>query len=119
MERDTNDPLLARKAREGLEREKRKPPFSPSPCSVEFTGRQVIENKLMTALEDEGTVAILASKDDLELMVAALRKYKHRRAEGMAFDYQQLLDAAFPPNDKVSYHADNEGEAHGKDTNDK
>jgi len=63
---------------------------------VEFTGRQVIENKLLTALEDGGTVAVLANKGDLEVMVAALRKYRHRRAEQLAKDMQQLLDAAFP-----------------------
>jgi hypothetical protein len=32
---------------------------------------------------------------------------------------RQYWPMARRPNDKVSYHADNAGEAHGKDTNDK
>lgn len=69
-----------------------------SPCSVEFTGRQVIEKKLLTALAEDGTVAIIANKDDLEVMVAALSKYRHRRADELAKGMKQLLDAAFPRN---------------------
>jgi len=65
-------------------------------CAVQSTSRQVIENKLLTALEDDGVVAALLNKEDLEVMISALSKYRHRRAEQLAKDMQQLRDAAFP-----------------------
>lgn len=80
------------------------------PNTVELTSRKVIERKLLTALEEGNQVAILASKQDLEDMIAALYGYelgewigsntlsweahlKRRRAlaDGMA----QLLKEAF------------------------
>lgn len=76
----------------------------PSPCSVSAVKRQVIENKLLAALDDRGKVAILATEEDLEIIITALllaesnrvvisSKYKEMRA-----DLEQLRSAAFPPN---------------------
>jgi hypothetical protein len=45
---------------------------SPSSCSVIPTSRSVIEGKLLDALSNDGCVAILASEDDLNVMIAAL-----------------------------------------------
>ncbi len=89
--------------------------LNSDPCSVERTSRQVIERKLLTALEDGNTVAALFSKQDLEDIIAALRGYvlgdrfgdvvhgdkiswkahmdrRRALAEGM----EQLLREAFP-----------------------
>jgi len=40
--------------------------------TVERTTRTVIEHKLLTALEDGNTVAVLLSKQDLQDMIGAL-----------------------------------------------
>jgi hypothetical protein len=93
----------------------------PKPCSIERTSRSVIERKLLTALDDETRVAILATKQDLEDMIAALYGYEiadvklknknnpddytgaviswenHlRRRRELADDMTQLLKEAFP-----------------------
>lgn len=60
------------------------------------TNRQVIENKLLTALNNSDCVAILASEEDLRIMIEALRKEPDSKARKMAEDYGQLLNAAFP-----------------------
>jgi len=79
-----------------------------APCSVELTKREVIERKLLTALEDDNTVAILASKQDLDVMVAALDyamlsdKNQTRKARELAAGMKQLRREAFPPNAKLS-----------------
>ena len=78
------------------------------PCSVESVNRQVIENQLLTSLCDKSRVAILATEEDLEILIAALllaennrmampTKYKEMRA-----DLEQLKAAAFPPNVRIS-----------------
>lgn len=46
--------------------------MSEGPCSVELTSRQVIERKLLTALEDDNVVAALLSRQDLEDLLLAL-----------------------------------------------
>lgn len=76
------------------------------PCSVERTPRSVIECKLLTALEDGSTVAVLASKQDLEDMIAALRGFRtgnllewaaqKKRRKDLADGMSQLLGEAFP-----------------------
>lgn len=80
------------------------------PNKVELTSRQVIEHKLLTALEDGGTVAILASEQDLQDMIAALYGYKlgvtdgnilswqahNDRCKNLAEGLEQLLKEAFP-----------------------
>lgn len=80
------------------------------PCSVERTSRSVIEKKLLAALDDGDKVAILASKQDLEDMIAALCGYElaeqhgkvlswesyRRRCKSLSDDMTQLLHEAFP-----------------------
>jgi hypothetical protein len=82
----------------------------PAPCVVERTRRSVIENKLLTALEDNNTVAALFSKQDLEDIIAALHGYQlgkrtgnvlsweaHlKRRKDLADGMSQLLREAFP-----------------------
>lgn len=74
-----------------------------SPCSVEPVSRQVIEHKLLTALEDGGVAALL-SEQDLEALIIACRSYpKPRdntgiRLDGLRLGMEQLLREAFPPN---------------------
>lgn len=89
------------------------------PCSVETTSRQVIEHKLLTALEDGNTVAALLSKQDLEDLIAALYGYElaerkgnvltweahMKRRKNLADDLSQLLREAFPPNSEVRHGA--------------
>lgn len=79
----------------------------PAPCSVVPSSRHVIEKKLLTALEEEGNVAILANSEDLKLMIEALTSYAsdHRtslkseaRMRSLAADLRQLQRAAFPLN---------------------
>ena len=76
------------------------------PCSVERTNRSVIEHKLLTALEDGNTVAILATRADLEDMLYALENAnllpKHKaRCKNLADGIRQLMTEAFPPNDQA------------------
>ena len=92
--------------------------FNPTPheimseekCVVEKTTRSVIEHKLLTALNDENKVAILATEQDLKDLHAALCGYARgerkgeiltweawmKRCKSLAQDIQQLLDEAFP-----------------------
>jgi hypothetical protein len=80
-------------------------------CTVERTSRSVIEHKLLAALDDDsGRVAILATKQDLEDMIAALYGYELAERKGnvltweahvkrrkeLADDMSQLLKEAFP-----------------------
>lgn len=65
------------------------------PLTVVQSTRQVIENKLLAALDDESTVAILASEKDLDLLIAALEFFRSADARRMAQDYKQLRAAAF------------------------
>ena len=77
---------------------------SPQPCSVSSTRREVIENKLLVALEDEGTVAILANEEMLEDLIWVIENYiggkrdRQDRLESIRADLTQLRDAAFPQN---------------------
>ena len=71
------------------------------PCSVSLTQREVIENKLLTALEDESCTAILTSKEDLEILIAALESWNWgnsstHRSMDLAAGITQLRDEAFP-----------------------
>lgn len=86
-----------------------------TPCLVERTHRSVIEHKLLTALDDESKVAILATKQDLEDMIAALCGYEigemrgnvltweahMKRRKDLADGMKQLLHEAFPPTNKT------------------
>jgi hypothetical protein len=48
---------------------KHRPTPPPNPLTVESTSRQVIERKLLAALDDKGKVAILATQADLDDIV--------------------------------------------------
>lgn len=79
-------------------------------CSVERTSREVIEHKLLTALE-EGGVAALLSKQDLEDLVFAcnlwtMRDSRATRLGNLRRGMEQLLSEAFPPNVCMSEGAD-------------
>ena len=92
--------------------EERQRGLRPATCSVERTPRSVIEKKLLAALDDGDKVAILASKQDLEDMIAALCGYElaewhgkvlsweayRKRCRSLSDDMTQLLHEAFPPN---------------------
>ena len=68
------------------------------PCSVESVNRQVIENQLLTALDDKSKVAILATEEDLTMLIICLGFSTGVKAKEMRADLQQLKAAAFPPN---------------------
>ncbi len=78
--------------------------MSKGPCTVERTGREVIERKLLTALEDENCVAALLTKQDVECLITALYgqgatwsdpvAYDNRRIE-LAASLRQLYNEAF------------------------
>lgn len=68
------------------------------PLRVERVDRTVIEGKLLASLEDKDVVAILFTKQDLEITIGALDSItgtpRHRSlADGM----RQLLKEAFTP----------------------
>lgn len=74
-----------------------------APYSVERTSRQIIQHKLMAALEDGNTAAALLSKQDLEDLIFAcelwtMRDGRARRLGNMRRGMEQLLREAFPPN---------------------
>ena len=66
-----------------------------SEIKVEYVAREVIENKLLAALNETGNVAILASERDLVVMIEAPRKSTDPHARQMAEDYGKLRRAAF------------------------
>lgn len=98
---------------------------SAAPCSVERTTRDVIEHKLLAALDDENKVAILATRDDLETMILGLRGVvaesgRRSYAQDLADGMEQLLCEAFPPNDKLTaLPPDSDGGASEKESNGK
>lgn len=49
--------------------------------SVEHTRREVIEGKLLAALDDEGKVAIIASEEDCEFLIRGLVLLEHARMD--------------------------------------
>lgn len=59
------------------------------------TSRTVMEHKLLTALEDKGTAAILVSKDDLTMLINALDAYMTVEAKRWSADLRQLRKEAF------------------------
>lgn len=71
-------------------------------CTVVPTTRSVLEHKLLVALDDSSKVAILATKEDLDLFIRALEEFKvqgflryQERAMTFAKDLQQLRSEAF------------------------
>lgn len=71
-------------------------------CSVVPTSRSVLEHKLLSALDDSSKVAILATKEDLDLFIHALEDFRvqgfpsfRERATTFANDLRQLRAEAF------------------------
>ena len=73
-----------------------------APCSVERTTRDVIEHKLLAALEDGGVAAILSQQDLEDLVFACnlwpMRDGRATRLGNLRRGMEQLLREAFPPN---------------------
>lgn len=66
---------------------------------VEYTPKQVIENKLLAALEEPGQVAIIVNAEELQLFITAIALLPGRKsAKCKAFiaDLEKLMQAAFP-----------------------
>lgn len=65
--------------------------------SVQPTSREVIENKLLAALNDEDKVGICLSKDDLEELIISLASINRptTKARQWLADLQKLQRAAF------------------------
>lgn len=72
-----------------------------APNEIVKTNRQVIEHKLLTALAEGNSVAILCSKQDLEDLIAALESFRSppaerlKRIEDLSAGLAQLLKEAF------------------------
>lgn len=73
-------------------------------CTVTHHNREVIEDKLLTALEDGHTVAALLQEADLDLLIHALDDMAEKqtysaeltkKARDFAADMRQLRKAAF------------------------
>lgn len=63
--------------------------------TVNRISREVIEHKLLTALDDEDCVAIVVKEDDLDLIIHALGMVvasKHRTSQPTLYDNQLRHD---------------------------
>ena len=67
--------------------------------------RQIIENQLLTALDDKSKVALIFNEKDLDLLIAVLAAYQkidnkankpNSQTTSMLNDIQLLKDSAFP-----------------------
>ena len=75
------------------------------PNKIEYVPKSVIEHRLLAALDgDKNTVAILATKDDLETFIAAIKLgmmdrmadgQLRQKMRGLHDDLNQLLTEAF------------------------
>ena len=70
-----------------------------SEIPIERVGRRVIENKLLTALEDKTVVALLVTEEDLREIINSLYASEpfNSQRQQMAKDFEKLLLAAFGP----------------------
>lgn len=69
---------------------------SNNPYRVERTSRQVIERKLLTALdEQEDVVALLVTEWDLECLCQSLEKFNTSKSVELAKGLRQLQKEAF------------------------
>lgn len=74
---------------------------SPKPIDVIKTSRRVIENQLLESLSDKSKVAILATEEDLDTLIAALflserdRMAMQSRWRELRIGLEQLRSAAF------------------------
>lgn len=66
--------------------------------AVEMVSRRVIEKKLLTALGEGNTVAVLFTAPDLDVVAKALELYGGSKAKELAAGFRQLQREAFPPN---------------------
>lgn len=75
------------------------------PIKPEYTNREVIEDKLLTAIMDEGKVAILLTEHELNFLCKMLRKAAEyaslspndsEELEEFRADLLTLLKSAFP-----------------------
>jgi hypothetical protein len=73
--------------------------MTDGPNKVVQSSRRVIERKLLARLDDVGTVAILASKEDLDLLIRALGRLG-LPAQEMREGLEQLRREAFWGHDK-------------------
>lgn len=69
-----------------------------SGCAVFPASREIIENKLLLALEDESTVAAILTHQDLNELIDVLETCRAStpRVVSMIADMKKLRDAAFP-----------------------
>lgn len=58
--------------------------------------RTVMERKVLTALDNNSKVAILATKEDLDLLISVLGDSTQKDAQQYAADLKILRDGAFP-----------------------
>jgi hypothetical protein len=63
--------------------------------TIESASRRIIENKLLTALSDGEHVAIIADKEDLEILVLGLHCVAGARAKELVRDMETLRQQAF------------------------
>ena len=65
------------------------------PNEIVRTSRQVIEKKLLTALGEGNTVAVLFTEGDLELVALSLENFNSSKADELAAGFRQLQREAF------------------------
>lgn len=70
-------------------------------CKTSYAPREVLEGKLLAALDDESKVAIVLDKADVDMLINALEAYPAHAVKGgkshrqYAADLRQLRSAAF------------------------
>jgi len=64
--------------------------------AVDRVPRQVIESRLLAALDDEDKVAIVCTKEDLTMLISSLNVVAGAKQLEMARDLYELKQAAFP-----------------------
>lgn len=74
--------------------------LSNGPNRVVQSSREVIEHKLLAALDNPDCVAIFASKEDLDLLIESLRMRASPRALEFAQGLEQLRYEAFGESNK-------------------
>ena len=67
------------------------------PTKLQPVPRQVIGDQLLAALDDKSKVAIIASSDDLDLLISVLRFYpvRTKAVKQLQADLEMLRTAAF------------------------
>lgn len=66
------------------------------PNEIVRTSRQVIEKKLLTALGEGNTVAVMLTEQDLAIVATALELFDGPRTAELAAGFRQLQREAFP-----------------------